>query len=85
MISMTTEEKPTSPFERIIKALVEGEVVALTEEKHQKTLIDRLERAVDRDDAVLRDLGSWLIDQDEVDEVYASDLEIQAFLREKLN
>lgn len=82
---MTTEENPTSPFERIIKALVQGEIVALTDANQQQVLIDRLERAVDNDDAVLRDLGTWLVDQDEVDEVYGSDLEIQAFLREKLN
>ncbi|MBL4687616.1 MAG: hypothetical protein JKY37_23675 [Nannocystaceae bacterium] len=82
---MTTEENPTSPFERMIKALVQGEIVALTDANLQQVLVDRLERAVDNDDAVLRDLGTWLVDQDEVDEVYGSDLEIQAFLREKLN
>lgn len=69
----------------MIKALVDGELVALTDPGMDKVLIDRLERAVDGDDAVLRDLGTWLVDQDEVDEVYASDLEIQNFLRDKLN
>ena len=62
-----------------------GELVALTDATTLPRLIDRLERAVDTDDGVLRDLGTWLMDQAEVDEVYASDLEIQQFLREKLN
>ena len=82
---MNTPANPTSPFERMIRALVEGNLVQLTDDKLMPDLIEGLERAVDRDDAVLRDLGSWLIDQDEVDEVYASDLEIQAFLQDKLS
>jgi len=82
---MSTPETQISPFERILQALVIGELVALTSATLLPKLIDRLERAVDNDDAVLRDLGNWLIDQPEVDEVYATDLEIQQYLRDKLN
>lgn len=78
-------DKPVSPFEKILVTLLNAKLVELTDPSLLKDVIDNLESAVDRDDAVLRDLGTWLVDQDEVDDVYASDLEIQAFLRDNLN
>lgn len=82
---MSETERAVSPFERILRALVEGELVSLTDPELLPDLIEALERAADRNEHVLKDIGTWLLDQDEVDDVFATDFEIQRFLQNKLS
>ena len=82
---MSETERPVSPFERILRALIDAELVALTDPELLPDLVEALERAADRNEHVLKDLGAWLIDQDEVDDVFATDFEIQRFLQNKLS
>lgn len=73
------------PFVKLIKTLVADKQLDLVEGASARKLAERLELALERDPMMFQRPGDWFFDQDEVDELYASDDELMAAIRGALN
>jgi hypothetical protein len=72
--------EPVSPMMKGLQALVDAELLELVEPSGLSPLADRLEDDASEDPFVMRHLGAWLVEQDEVDDVFGEDAEIEAIL-----
>ncbi len=61
------------PFVAFIETLVAAEQIELVEGASVRKLAERLELALERDPMMFRRPGDWFFEQDEVDELFASD------------
>lgn len=61
------------PFVAFIETLVTQEQIELIEGASPRKLAERLELALERDPMMFRRPGDWFFEQDEVDELFASD------------
>ena len=73
------------PFYKYIKKLVTEDQLALVEGASVRKLAERLELALERDPMMFQRPGDWFFEQDEVDELFASDDELMAGIREALS
>ncbi len=73
--------EPVSPFHRGLQALIDAELLELVDASSLGKLADRLEDDAASDPFVMGHLGSWLVDQPEVDDVFGDDKEIEAIVR----
>ncbi len=73
------------PFVKFIKGLVAEDQLALVEGASARKLAERLELALERDPMTFNRPGDWFFEQDEVDELFASDEELMVAIRNALS
>ncbi|MEM6290993.1 MAG: hypothetical protein AAGA54_06990 [Myxococcota bacterium] len=73
------------PFVKFIKDLVAEDQLALVEGASARKLAERLELALERDPMTFNRPGDWFFEQDEVDELFASDEELITAIRNALS
>lgn len=72
------------PFVAFIETLVSQEQMELVEGASARKLAERLELALERDPMMFRRPGDWFFEQDEVDELFASDDELMTGIQNAL-
>jgi hypothetical protein len=72
------------PFVAFIETLVAQEQMELVEGASARKLAERLELALERDPMMFRRPGDWFFEQDEVDELFASDDELMTGIQNAL-
>ncbi len=80
-----TPSEPADPFVRLIQRLVAEEQLALIDGASTRKLAERLELALERDPMVFQRPGDWFFEQDEVDELFASDEDLTAAIGNALS
>lgn len=73
--------EPVSPFQQGLQALIDAELLELLDPAGLTKLADRLEDDARSDPFVMSHLGSWLVDQPEVDDVFGEDKELEAIVQ----
>jgi hypothetical protein len=76
--------EPLSPFHRALQALVDAELLELVDPGGLGKLADRLEDEAGSDPFLIPHIGTWLVDQDEVDDVFGEDKELETIVRSHL-
>jgi len=72
------------PFVAFIETLVAQEQIELVEGASPRKLAERLELALERDPMMFRRPGDWFFEQDEVDELFASDEDLMTGIQNAL-
>ncbi len=72
------------PFVAFIETLVAQQQIELVEGASPRKLAERLELALERDPMMFRRPGDWFFEQDEVDELFASDDDLMTGIQNAL-
>jgi len=80
-----TAAQQRDPFYNFIKTLVAEEQLALVEGASVRKLAERLELALERDPMMFQRPGDWFFEQQDVDELFASDEELKQGIHNAFN